>query len=295
MNIAVLGASGMLGSMLVKYLSQYHHIIGTLRVPSKAIPMKNVEYRHFDVTDSFANDLAFVVRDSDWIINAIGAIPQRVADGNELIVVNAVFPMHLADYNRPIIHVTTDCVYSGARGNYVETDWRDVKTGYGYSKWLGEVKRDRFYNIRCSLVGIEPLNHYSLLSTFLAQPIGANMNGWVDHLWNGVTTLAFAKVCRGIIENGLDIPWKQHLVPEDYRSKYELLIMFRKYFNRNDITIKAIFNGKVDRRLSTIYEEVNHKLWQMAGYSEIPSIEYMVRELAEYTKAGSKDGLQRVS
>jgi dTDP-4-dehydrorhamnose reductase len=282
MKIAVLGSNGMLGSMLVDYLSRYHHVIATVRVPSKAIPMDNVEYRHLDVMGHFEHNLAFVVQDSDWIINAIGGIPQRVTNEKEFINVNAVFPAHLANYDRPIIHVTTDCVYTGSKGNYVESDWREEKYGYGYSKWLGEVKRERFYNIRCSLIGIEPLNHYSLLSWFLSQPIEAVIDGYVDHLWNGVTTLAFAKVCRGIIENKLDIPWRQHLVPDGGNSKYELLMMFRKYFNRLDITVNAITKGKNDRRLSTIHPEVNQKLWRMAGYDKPPTVEDMVKELAEY-------------
>jgi dTDP-4-dehydrorhamnose reductase len=268
MKIVVLGANGMLGSMLVDYLSQYHEVVGTTR-------------KQFD---ALKPDFS-VVQDCDWIINAIGEIPQRHRHSTTMYEVNGIFPWKLLEEMRkPIIHITTDCVYSGQKGNYVETDVCDCVEEYGQSKWTGEFTKPYFNTLRCSIIGLEPDGNYSLLKWFLSQSHGAKVNGYLNYHWNGVTTLAFAKVCKGIIENGY-CPEFQHLVPADSMSKYFLLRLFAAYFEREDISISPVNIGmKIDRRLSTLFLEVNLRLWQMAGYSEPPSIERMIKELAEYAK-----------
>lgn len=285
MNIAVLGASGMLGSMLVDHLRQYHQITATVRDLNLMAQRENVEYRQFDVLNFRGIELANILRGNDWVINAIGAIPQRMYPVRDYIKINAVFPIDLSYYDYPIIQIATDCVYSGRRGLYTEADECDVTEGYGYSKHLGEIYRDGFYNIRCSIIGLETIGEYSLLKWFLSQPKDAVLSGYTNHLWNGVTTLAFARICRGIIENELQMPNFQHLVPADAVSKYELLRRFGECFDREDIKVEPVeHKNKVDRRLATINPDLNETLWSVARYQEAPLIENMVKELAEFVK-----------
>lgn len=119
MKIAVLGASGMLGSMLVEYLSQfYHHVVATTRRLNYSLPPGDNEWRYFD-TDS-PMDFA----DCDYIINAIGAIPQHKPSDYTYSVVNVLFPLRLSQYAKQhgikVIQIATDCVYSGRQGAYSE-------------------------------------------------------------------------------------------------------------------------------------------------------------------------------
>lgn len=301
MKIVVLGASGMLGSMLVKHLSKRFDVYATFRDKAKVVPIPRVEYYGYSADFDYL-DLLFceMGKDIRCVINAIGAIPQRTDDFD---VANKYLPKWLNTYVQSldivVIQPTTDCVFSGEESlryqngtikgisikrsiGYTEKDEHNPVDEYGLSKSQGEVRGDKVYHFRCSLVGPES-HSKSLLGWFLSQPKGASINGYTNHFWNGVTTLAFAKVCQGIIENNIKMPNVQHLVPADSVSKYELLCLFRKYFNRPDINIKPVDVEPINRTLSTVNKELNKRLWAEAGYKDIPTIEQMVKELSEYT------------
>lgn len=288
MKVAVLGATGMLGSMLVDYLSEFYNIVAISR-SNTLTPINNVEDRQFDAIKSEDSQLKKVVEDCDWIINAIGSIPQRCNDTQEMILTNAFFPSRLTEVGKPVIQITTDCVYSGRKGNYVETDKYDVvksdrDSNYGFTKQDGEICGFGLNQIRCSVVG--PESHgKSLLGWFLSQPEKTIINGYRNHIWNGVTTLHFAKICRGIIENDIKLGQKIHLLPADVVTKYELLVDFAREFNRGDITIVSVDAlTAINRSLATIYPGANKYLWECAGYMEPPTIRQMIKELAEYVQ-----------
>lgn len=285
MKIAVLGATGMLGSMLVDYLSEFYNIVATSRnntlIPS---PINNVEDRQFDAIKSEDKELKRIVKDCDWIINAIGSIPQRNDIKNEQVFIqtNQFFPTRLATLNIPVIQIATDCVYSGVVGNYDEDYIPDPIGIYGRTKYAGEVSG--INHIRCSIIG--PESHgKSLLGKFLNLPEKAFQNGWRNVIWNGITTLHFAKLCRGIIENDIKLGQKIHLIPTDIVTKYELLVDFAKEFNRGDITIVPVdAETSINRSLATNNPSINKYLWECAGYKEPPTIRQMIKELAEYMK-----------
>jgi len=269
MKVAVLGATGMLGSMLHKYLYNYYSVI----VPTRS---------QFDAIRSEDKELVKVTKDCDWIINAIGSIPQRCNDSLEMILTNAFFPTRLAKLNIPVIQIATDCVYSGTVGpcdEYYKPDPIDL---YGKTKHEGEVPG--LNHIRCSIIG--PESHVkSLLGWFLNQPKGAVINGYRNHTWNGITTLHFAKICRGMIESKITLGQLVHLIPADVVTKYELLVNFASAFNREDITIVPVDAERmINRSLSTVYHRGNEHLWISAGYSKPPTIHKMIRELSEYVK-----------
>ena len=134
-------------------------------------------------------------------------------------------------------------------------------------------------NIRCSIVGPD-VKAVSLFEWVRSQPIGATLNGYSDHFWNGVTTEVFANLAKGIIETK---SWKHgmfHFVPKDSVSKYELVQLIANRLGRKDLTVIETETGKrVDRRLATDFPEFNKHLWKLAGYSKIPTIAQMVEEM----------------
>jgi len=287
MKVAVLGASGMLGSMLVNYLPQYFDVVATAR--QAKCNMDNVRWAVLDADDPRA--MGYIVRDCDWVINAIGLINKYIVEANivEAVKVNIVFPRLLVDVAEKqgcqVIQIATDCVFSGARGLYTEKNTHDPVDIYGKTKSLGEIHSPNIHHLRCSIVGPELKNHTSLLDWFLSQPTGAKVDGYTNHIWNGITTLQFAKICRGIIENNLKLPHIQHVVPTDVVSKAILLEYFATEFGREDICVKhAITLQGIDRTLGTCNPELNSQLWNLAGYPEPPTIEQMVKELAEYSR-----------
>ena len=154
---------------------------------------------------------------------------------------------------------------------------------YGTTKYQGE-KVPGLHYIRCSIVGTESHGR-SLLGWFLNQPEKAVINGYRNHKWNGITTLHFAKICRGMIENDIKLSQLVHLIPADVKSKYELLVDLASEFNREDIIIVPVDAiTSINRNLDTVYPGTNKYLWECAGYPEPPTIRQMIKELAEYVK-----------
>jgi dTDP-4-dehydrorhamnose reductase len=291
MKVAVLGATGMLGSMLVDYLKDYFDVVGVSR--SEEINVQGYEHRYYKYPEG---DIVKVVGDCCWVINAMGEIPQRKMKANHAHYynINRYFPKLLSRcLGCKIIQIATDCVYSGVdsgvvnskAGDYTEKDAFSPVDEYGESKLLGEIEAPNFYNIRCSIIGTNRLDDYSLLGWFLRQPNNEIIKGYNNHYWNGVTTLQFAKICQGIISTNTPLPNIHHLIPDDYLSKYELLQLFREQFNRKDITIKPVDSPTpLDRTLDTEHPAFNDRLWELAGYDERPLVEDMIEELAEYLK-----------
>lgn len=283
MRVAVLGATGMLGSMVVRYLSQRFNVVATAR---NGYNYPGVKTRQLDILKTDDAGLLEVIQDCQWVINAIGAIPQRKIDPSLMVLVNGFFPTRLAMASQKtgikVIQIATDCVYAGDKGGYVETNKPDNDEAYGRAKYLGEVAG--INHLRCSIIGIEPQG-YSLLGWLLSQPKGATVTGYSNHFWNGITTLHFAKICNGIIEHKIDLPHTQHIVPADSVSKAELLGYFKKSFNRQDINILSEEQKTmINRTLSTRNKQTNGELWRLAGYESPPTIEKMVKELVEYIK-----------
>lgn len=268
-------------------------VITTIRNSKEKVLLKNyknVEFRELDVEDADLSALKNSLKGADWIINCIGIIKPYIHDDNALEVmratkINALFPhlLALAADEAKIIQIATDCAYSGVQGNYKESALHDALDVYGKTKSLGEVYLDNMYNIRCSIVGPELTGHTSLMDWFLTRAKGEKVEGYKDHLWNGVTTLHFAKICLGIIKKDIKIKHLQHIVPADIVSKMQMLKYFAKNFAREDIKIVSTKKtGEVDRTLNTDRPDINKEIWQAAGYEKIPTVQEMVHELGQY-------------
>ena len=279
MKIVVLGASGMLGSMVLRELAADDtlEVIGTVR-PA------------LDAERAGADDLARLLDGAAWAINAIGVIKPYIRDDDAAAVeramrVNGLFPHALARAAERsgcrVLQIATDCVYAGTIGNYREPAPHDALDVYGKTKSLGEVNSAAVHHLRCSIIGPEPKAHVSLLDWFLGQSQGAGVKGFTNHNWNGVTTLHFARLCRGIVREDLPLPRLLHVVPTGQVSKLEMLQCFAREYDRPDITITPQEAAVViDRTLATGHEEVNRRVWASAGFAEPPSVPGMIADLA---------------
>ena len=298
MKVIVLGASGMLGSMVLDLLRRDRNLDVTATTRNGDLRQRfqarfpEVKWELLDAAECGIADIQKTVSDASWVINCIGVIKPYIRDDNaaeteRAIRVNALFPHLLGQAaeqcDARVLQIATDCVYSGSKGNYNENDKHDALDVYGKTKSLGEAFSDRVHHLRCSIIGPEPKGHVSLLDWFLKQPNGGTVNGYVNHEWNGVTTLHFAKVCHGLVTSDLPLGHVQHVVPQNMVSKAELLNCFAREYKRDDITIiPGHADAVIDRTLSTTDDAVNRTLWSNAGYPEPPTVETMVAELAAF-------------
>ncbi|MDD3394047.1 MAG: sugar nucleotide-binding protein [Anaerotignum sp.] len=267
-RVLVLGATGMLGSAVLDHFQNNHDFITTSTYRTESNKPSCGLY--FNVlTDS----VEMIPKNFDYIINCIGIITPLI-DKNPIasIKINSVFPLELAEYcsnnNIRLIHITTDCVYSGNDGKYIETDPHDALDFYGKSKSLGECSSNAMV-LRTSIVGEEIHNFISLLSWAKSQA-GKKIDGYETHLWNGLTTDWYAKVCENIIyedlyENGLF-----HIFAADDVSKYQLLQYFNHKFSLN-LEINQTFPQKIDRTLRTTKS--------LCSKLNIPSVQQMVNAM----------------
>ncbi len=259
-KILVLGSTGMLGWVVKDYLEKNSNfnVVGTTREKSNGSILFDAE--------SFKGE-ASSLGDFAYVINCIGIIKPYCKDNDpagvqRAINVNGRFPWLLAkaadESGAKVIQIATDCVYSGTKGGYVESDLHDALDVYGKTKSLGEVfSSSNFLNVRCSIIGPEKKGKLSLLEWFLAQPSGAALSGFSHHLWNGVTTLQFAELCEKIIQKNLftelrKVASHHHFVPNNIVNKYELLNLMAKVFNRSyQIKNVSDVGPRVDRTLGT--------------------------------------------
>lgn len=274
-------------SVLSENLSSTHDLQFFARKPLEIIGFQNTinsfDYRGLE---SLAE---LNIREGDLVINCIGIIKSRINELSatsrlEAVSVNAELPLALAnlceEQNAMVIQIATDCVFSGITGNYNEKSPHDGNDTYGKTKSLGEANSPNALNIRCSIVGRELTGRTSLLEWFLSKPLDSVVSGYVDHFWNGVTTLAFAKLTLGLIKRGAIPSGTVHWVPKDSISKHDLLGLFRSQYDRSDINLRKVDSGlPVNRVLQTLKPSLNEELWSLAGYQSVPSIEQIIGEL----------------
>ena len=285
-KILILGSNGMLGKMVYSYLTE-NTSYNILRTEKDNIN-SNLNSINFDVK---ADSLEKILKsfNPDVLVNCIGLIKPVIKEEdinsiNDAFKVNSYFPLLLSKlstkYEYKYIQIGTDCVFSGDLGGYVETSYQDAKDIYGMSKIAGEIFSQNKLIIRSSIVGPESGDGRSLLNWIIHNK-NKKIFGYEDHLWNGITTLNFAKIVLGIIKNELYDNSLQHLIPKNIVTKYELLKYFKKYFNLNVEVEKTNSGNSIDRTLNTIYKQNNSILWNNAGYQNIPTIEENIYELSK--------------
>lgn len=268
-KILILGGTGMLGNAVVSHFADNdnYDVTTTYRTESVAPAGKTIRF------DVLSDSLESLPRDFDYVINCIGIIkPFMAADPVAAIKINALFPWQLAawcsDCRSRLIHITTDCVFSGKKGKYVESDLHDALDDYGKSKSLGECTSEAMV-LRTSIIGEEIHKNASLIAWAKSQR-GRSINGFSTHFWNGITTKEYAKACDKIISNDWYEKGLFHIFAEDDVTKLQMMEYFNEKFAL-DLTIIEKKPDPVDRTMRT-EKELCSKL-------EIPTVEQMIREI----------------
>jgi dTDP-4-dehydrorhamnose reductase len=292
-KVAILGSTGMLGSTLTSYLGNSKYEIIEFNRKGISVNVDN-QAEKLDATKDFDGQSLSVTEKLDFVINCIGQIkqkinPESIESINSAEKINSDFPGALNEFAEEnsikVIQIGTDCVFSGGRGNYSESDGFDANDIYGKTKISGERKSQSAMTLRCSIIGLERSGSYSLLNWLISQQMNASVPGYTNHFWNGLTTLQFAKIVSGIIDQDLFSAGVFHVIPDDYVSKYELLRQIAFYFNREDLEIVPNENQiPIDRRLVTQRKVENLRLWTSANYSAPPTISYMLEEFVDFLK-----------
>ena len=280
-KVLVLGSTGMLGSAVVDALQEKGHEVITA---SRSTGMK------FDAVTLDTEKLltAASLQKGDFVINCVGLTKSRIyeasmASRSMAVKLNIDFPNELAraaeKLGVKIIQVATDCVFRGLAGGYSEGSAHDALDVYGKTKSLGETPSPNVMHLRCSLIGPE-IGRSSLFFEWVReQPINAQIDGYANHLWNGLSSFAFGKAVSGIIKESLFMPGVQHLVPSDRVTKYELVRLELAALKRGDVLVSSKAGKNViDRTLRTNNSDFNKQLFLAAGYKKVPTIQEMVME-----------------
>jgi len=200
----------------------------------------------------------------DVIVNCMGIlIGEANKDPAHAIFLNAYIPHCLKDVadrlGAKLVHVSTDCVFSGKKGAYIETDLKDADDIYGRSKGLGEVTSGPHLTLRTSVVGPELKNGTELFHWFMRQQ--GTIPGYAEALWSGVTTLEFAKTVEWAIDN--DIKGLYHVTNGIPINKYELLTLFKKVTNKS-IDIESVEGFITNKTLLDTRQELNDPITDYA-------------------------------
>ncbi len=281
MKILILGGSGMLGHRLWINLSKKHETWVTVRGDGSEIPEDPEFPRKYirPIVDALNFDQVIRAMASiqpDLVINCIGLIKQMghiARDPLFSISLNAMLPHRISMTCRTakirMIHISTDCVFSGKKGNYLESDQSDAEDLYGRTKFLGEVAYPHCVTLRSSIIGQELKNHLGLIDWFLAQT--GTIHGYKRAIYSGFTTDEFSTIIRDYVIPNTSLSGVYH-VSSDQISKYELLQLAKQAYHK-DIEIQEDNEFFCDRSLDST------RFRQITGYQP-PSWKNMIDEMA---------------
>ena len=257
MKILVLGGNGMLGHQFLCSWQDQHDVRVTLRRQRSDYGTElftpNNSYAGIDVRSMAAVESVIEEFRPDAVVNAIGVTKQR-ADGESVIPtieINALFPHRLADlcgrHGIRMVHMSTDCIFSGRDGFYDEQAVSDAEDLYGRSKFLGEVNQPHVVTLRKSTIGLELGGAHGLVEWFLAQR--GTIRGFRKAIYSGLVSTELARVIERIL---LDFPnlsgiWN---VASEPINKYDLLVQLSERIGRKDIEIEPYDSFVCDRSLN---------------------------------------------
>lgn len=281
MRIMILGGDGMLGHQLLKSYEGRHDVRVTLRQSLQAY----AGYGLFDTGNSFAETdvldfdrVAEVVREfrPEAVINAVGIVKQRAESHDAIpsLEINALLPHRLSllcgEAGARLVHVSTDCVFSGDKGMYTEDDAENATDLYGRSKLLGEVRDAHAVTLRTSIIGLELSRKKSLIEWFLAQQ--GEIRGFRKAIYSGFTTAEMARIIEFVLLEKPELTGLWHVASNPI-NKYDLLNTFAQKLGRDDMTIVADDSFVCDRSLD------GSRFEREAGYTP-PTWDAMLDELA---------------
>lgn len=282
MKVLIFGAGGMLGHKLLQVLSgdESLEVYGAVRDDSivrilaefKAKFFTNVDAENFELIKG----IVFGLR-PEVIINAVGIVKQapEAASVEKSLQVNSIFPHKLAKLALGVgarfITFSTDCVFSGRRGNYREEDSTDAEDLYGRSKLLGEVKESNCLTIRTSIIGRELKGRKGLMEWFLSQE-GRKIKGYKKVIFSGFPTVVLAEIIKDLLKRDVFLEGVYH-VSSNAISKYELLCLIREKLDL-EIGIEPDETVCIDRSLDST------KFRQATGFQP-ESWERMIERMLE--------------
>lgn len=283
MKILVLGVTGMLGNAVLRLFAQdnVHQVFGSIRstgalrllpreLHSNVICGVNVEN-----IDSLTH--LFAVVHPDVVINCVGLVKQlaEADDALAAIPINALLPHRLARLcevaGARLVHMSTDCIFSGAKGMYTEADASDAKDLYGRSKYLGEVDYPHAITLRTSIIGHELDGVRSLIGWFLAQE--GSVKGFKRAIFSGLPTVEIARVIRDHVIPQPELHGLYHVSAEPI-SKFDLLTLVAQTY-RKTIDVSADDQLVIDRSLDST------RFRQVTGFAPKPWPE-LIRSMRDF-------------
>jgi len=271
-KILVVGCKGMAGHVVKSYLesTRNYDVWGLAR---EVLPQKKII--NLDVSNTKKLEDVLNKGDFDVVINCIGLLNKTAEDNPELAVwFNSYFPQLLASlgsvYNFKLIHISTDCVFSGKEGGYNENSFKNGVGVYAQSKALGEVINDKDLTFRTSIIGPELKNNgIGLFHWFMNQK--EMISGYKEAYWTGVTTIELAKAIKRAIDQ--DLKGLFHLVNNDKISKYDLIKEFNSIFKNNEIKINTNCEYRIDKSLINNRKDFDYT---------VPTYKKMLIEMKEW-------------
>jgi len=259
MRVLILGASGMLGHKLWQVFRDRFETWGTVRSSYQEYARYDLFDAHrllggIDASDFYTVVRAFEIAKPDVVVNTIGIIKQLPAAKDPIasIAINSLFPHRLARLcqatSARLIHMSTDCVFSGRKGMYAEDDVPDPEDLYDRSKLLGEVAGPACLTFRTSFIGRELQSSNGLVEWFLSNR-GGCVQGFTNVIFSGLSTRTFAGIMANVIERHPDLSGVYHVSSEPI-SKYHLLCLLREAF-RVPIEIEPFPDHHIDRSLDS--------------------------------------------
>jgi dTDP-4-dehydrorhamnose reductase len=254
MKIVVFGSTGMLGTYVCKFFKTQGYEVLQVSRSLLDLTLPEIEINNF---------LSYYVNPEDVIINASGLIKQRNVGILDMVKVNIIFPHILSQFKNKtgcnIIHISTDCVFSGDVGEYYEGNFHDCLDDYGKTKSLGEPQNLTI--IRTSIIGEEINNKISLIEWCKSMK-NNNVDGYSNHKWNGVTCLELCKYMHNLIKENHFWMGVRHVFSDDI-TKETLISLISKIFKLNLNITPIIIGEGCDRRLRSKFGnkvEKSHEL-----------------------------------
>ena len=273
MRFFILGCNGMAGHIIALYLKeQGHQVVGFARSESAFV----------DTVVGDAYDTSLIAKcieegNYDAVINCIGMLNQFAEnDKAAAAFLNGYLPHFLVKVTEgtstQVIHMSTDCVFSGKTGPYTESSFPDGPTFYDRSKALGEINDSKNLTLRNSIVGPDiKQKGIGLLNWFMQQD--GEVNGYTGAMWTGQTTLHLAKTMEAATK--AKVSGLINAVPATNISKYELLKLFNHYLRNDEVKINPVAGVVADKTLIRTNNDFDF---------QIPDYDTMVREMAEWMR-----------
>ncbi len=274
-KILILGSTGMLGYQLFNFFNKKNYTVRGVCRKNKYISnkfIKNKKFINLDLQNFSKLETAINNYRPDHVINCAGIIKQKFNkyEKKNIFLINSTLPNFLSILSKKLsfkfIHISTDCVYDGKKGNYIETTPPNSFDDYGFSKSLGEINFKNCITLRTSIIGHELFQKNGLLEWFLCQK---KIFGFKNAFFTGLTTLELSNVILKVLK--VKLKMGIYNVASNKISKYELLMLINQIYDRN---VKILPNSKfrIDRSLNGRKFEKNYKI-------KISSWEKMIKEM----------------